>query len=357
MNGVRASLALKRPGFELDCGFILEGRGVTALYGPSGCGKTTLLRAIAGLEPSSGFLEVQGEVWQDDGRGLRLPAHRRSLGYVFQDARLFPHLDVQKNLHYAWQRTPKGARKLAPGDVVPLLGLEPLLKRRPHTLSGGERSRAAIARALLASPALLVMDEPLAALDGASRAEILPYLERVPASLDLPVIYVSHALDEVMRLADQLLLMEAGRILASGPLADVVTRADLWPARGDDAGAVFEGAVARHDEEFQLSVVRVAGVDILVARLWHDVGSRVRVRILARDVSLTLARAQQTSIQNIVPARVVAVEALTPAQALVKLDLNGSPLLARITRKSVVELALAPGRAVFAQIKSIALLA
>jgi len=351
---IRARFHIPRDGFTLDLDLAFPNRGITALSGPSGCGKTTLLRAMAGLESDpDGFCQVGEQVWQD-GRHC-LPPHRRPLGYVFQEASLFPHLTVQRNLEYGFKRVPHGQRRVQPDEAVELLGIGQLLKRRPDGLSGGERQRVAIARALLTSPSLLLMDEPLAALDRASKREILPYLERLHAELAMPVLYVSHAADEVARLADHLVLMEFGRIKANGPIADVLTRLEVARDQGSEAEAVIQARVAEHDDAFHLTYLDFPGGQFCVARNRLDMGSPARLRVLARDVSLTLEKQSGTSILNIFPATVVELAEDGPAQMLVKLDLGGVPMLSRITRTSASVLALEPGKPLFAQVKAVAL--
>ena len=357
MSGVRAQFRLQRRGFELAASFDAPARGVTALFGPSGSGKTTLLRCIAGLEHAAqGRLEVDGECWQDEAQRVFLPVHRRRVGYMFQDARLFPHLTVRANLEYGLKRTPPQARRISFEQVVEWAGIGPLLGRRTPGLSGGERSRVALARTLLTSPRLFLLDEPLAALDLAARAEILPYLERLNRELSIPMLYVSHTVDEVARLADFMVCIEQGKVTASGPVQTVLTRLDLPLAHGDEAAAVLDAVVAGLDTEFHLAELRFTGGRISVADAGLAPGLPVRVRILARDVSLSLGAPQHTSILNILAARVVEIQPDRPAQALVKLDVGGTVLLARITRKSVALLSLQPGHEVYAQVKSVALL-
>ena len=352
---LEARFRLRLDAFTLDAEFCVPGRGVTALFGPSGCGKTSLLRAIAGLERRvNGYLKVGDQVWQDDGHFVA--PHRRALGYVFQEASLFPHLSVHANLAYGYRRVPTAERRIDFDRAVGLLGLAPLLTRRPAHLSGGERQRVAIARALLTSPRLMLMDEPLAALDVKRKAELLPFIERLHEELDMPVLYVSHAPDEVARLADHLVLLEAGKVLASGPIEAMLTRFDLPLAHDRDAGAIIEATVSGYDPDYHLTRLTFAGGDFILAREVSPPGRQVRLRILARDVSLTLARQSATSILNILPARVEALAAESPAQLIARLDVGGVPLLARITRKSAVALDLAPGKTVFAQVKSVALL-
>jgi len=357
MSALRAQFRLQRRGFELAADFEAPASGVTALFGPSGSGKTTLLRCIAGLEHAAqGRLDIDGECWQDEAQGVFLPVHRRRVGYMFQDARLLPHLTVRGNLEYGLARTPAGVRRIAFDQAVDWAGIGPLLERRTPGLSGGERSRVALARTLLTSPRLLLLDEPLAALDLAARAEILPYLERLNRELAIPMLYVSHTVDEVARLADFMVCLERGRVSASGPVQTLLTRLDLPLAHGDEAASVLDAVVAGLDREFHLAEIHFDGGRLQVADAGLAPGMPLRVQILARDVSLSLSAPQHTSILNILPARVVEIEADRPAQALIKLAVGNAALLARITRKSVVQLGLQPGREVYAQVKSVALL-
>jgi molybdate transport system ATP-binding protein len=356
---IEARLRLQRPGFLLDVDLALPERGVSALFGPSGCGKTTVLRALAGLERAAGRVALGGEVWQDDASGRFVPTHRRELGYVIQEAALFPHLDVRRNLEYGQRRVAPAARRIDLDQVVALLGIGPLLARRPGTLSGGERQRVAIARALATSPRLLLMDEPLAALDAARKAEILPYLERLHETLAIPVVYVSHAIDEVARLADHLVVMEAGRVTAAGPLAEAMARLELAGPLGDDAGVVLDARVAERDTRWQLARLEVeTGACSLWARdRGHALGSALRLRVLARDVSLTRAPQADSSIGNQLAASVEAIaDDVHPALALVRVRVGGVPLLARLSRRSAAALGLAPGLAVWAQVKTVALM-
>ena len=351
---IRAQFRLAYAGFTLDADLDLPGRGVTALFGPSGSGKTTLLRCIAGLERGEGRLEVNGESWQD--ANSFMPTHRRSLGYVFQDARLFAHLDVSGNLDYGRRRT-TGTAAIARESVIELLGLGPLLDRLPERLSGGEQQRVAIARALLTAPRLLLMDEPLASLDHARKREILPYLERLHDELEIPVLYVSHAADEVTRLADHIVVMADGRALAQGPLAETLARVDLPLRLGEDVGAVFEATVAERDAEWHLARVEFDGGELWVRDSGAALGQRVRLRILARDVSIAASRHDDVSIMNMLPATVTAHAAEDhPALVLVQLHVGGTALLARVTRRSAARLDLAPGREVWVQIKAVALI-
>jgi molybdate transport system ATP-binding protein len=346
------------PGFTLDVDVSLPGRGVTALFGPSGCGKSTLLRCIAGLNAApQGHCVVNGAVWQDGAHSL--PTHRRPLGYVFQEPALFAHLNVQANLDYGRRRAGEAAQRVARERAIELLGIGHLLQRRPAGLSGGERQRIAIARALLTGPQLLLMDEPLAALDLARKNEFMPYLERLTRELDIPVIYVSHAPDEVARLAHHIVALEAGHVEAAGPLAEVLARVDLPIRLGEDAGVVLDGVVVERDVQWHLARVAFPGGCLWVRDGGHDKGTPVRIRILARDVSLALSPSGDTSLLNSLP---VVVDALGdeshPALALCRLTVGSgsSSLLARLTRRSAAALNLQPGQAVLAQIKAVALI-
>jgi len=358
MTPISLACRIDRGAFNLDVDLALPGRGVTALFGHSGSGKTTLLRVLAGLERVAGACVALGdEVWQDDARKVFVPTHERGIGYVFQEASLFPHLSVRANLEFGRKRLKPAERRFDLMAVADLLGIERLLDASPATLSGGERQRAAIARTLLASPRLLLMDEPLAALDMRRKLEILPYLERLHDELALPVVYVSHAADEVARLADHLVVLEEGRVLASGPLAATLARLDLAANFQDDAGVMLETTLQAHDAD-GLSHLAFAGGVLLVGQRDVAIGTRVRCRIHARDVSLALERPRGSSITNILPARVDAVgPSGAPGQVLVRLLVGDTALLARITERSRRELAIAPGCAVWAQVKAVALLA
>ena len=363
MSQIKAVFKLTQGSFALDVSVAMPGRGVTAIFGPSGSGKTTLLRSIAGLERvAGGYLAVNGDVWQDEKHRIFKPVHKRSLGYVSQAAHLFHHLNVQKNLDYGLSRIPIASRKVALSQVIDLLGLEKLLDRQPAKLSGGESQRVAIARALATSPQLLLMDEPLAALDGQRKAEVLPYLERLHTELDIPVLYVSHAPDEVARLADHLVLLDAGKVLASGPTRQLMTRLDLPLAHGDAAASIIDAVVTQIEPEYHLSHAEFAGGQVSVLNPNLKIGQRVRLRIQARDVSLTLERQQGTSVLNIFAAVVSSISADSPGQVMVALrvgyggDVGGSTLLARITKKSLDALGLHLGSEVFAQVKGVAVL-
>jgi molybdate transport system ATP-binding protein len=356
---INARLQLPRRDFTLDVTLALPARGVTALFGPSGCGKTTVLRALAGLEHAAGSVALGDTVWQDDAAGIFVPTHRRALGYVIQESVLFPHLDVRRNLAFGLTRIAPAARRIDLDQVVALLGINHLMTRRPATLSGGERQRVAIARALATSPQLLLMDEPLAALDAQRKAELLPYLERLHEELAIPIVYVSHAIDEVARLADHIVLMEAGRVVAAGPLAETLSRLDLHLPLGQEAGVVLDGVVGARDAQWHLARLDLHGAG--TASIWSRdqglaVGHAVRLRVLARDVSLTRAAQTGTSISNQLPATVEAIaDDEHPASALVRVRVGSAPLLARVTRRSAHALELAPGMPVWAQVKTVAL--
>jgi len=347
---------LTRAAFELQINCEIPGAGITGLFGASGCGKTTLLRCIAGLaRPPAAEIRFNDQIWQD--RRRFVPPHRRCIGYVFQEASLFPHLDTRGNLEFALRRVPRAQRRVELDEAVALLALGELMKQRPHQLSGGQRQRVAIARALLSSPQLLLMDEPLSSLDLASRNDVLPHLERLHDDLSIPIVYVSHEINEVMRIADHLLLMDAGRSVAFGPVQELLTRPDLPLAHLEQAGSVLEGVIAQHDEQFHLSYVEVPGGRLAISLRSAPIGKTVRVRIEARDVSLALQPPQRSSISNVLPARVVDVTVdRDPAQRLIRLQVGDKPLLARITLRSVQQLSIAPGLQLYVQIKSVALM-
>lgn len=365
VNGaIRARLQISYPEFRLEVELDLPGRGVSALFGPSGCGKTTCLRAIAGLERApAGYLQVNDAVWQDESAGRFLPTHQRPLGYVFQDANLFEHLTVRGNVEYGHRRVPAAQRRVALEQAVELLGIGQLMQRRPGNLSGGERQRVAIARALATSPRLLLLDEPLAALDAQRKAEILPYLERLHGELAIPMLYVSHALDEVARLADHLVLLDAGRVRACGATVDLLTRLDLPLAHGDTAAAVVHGTVIGHDPGYHLLQVGFgasqggapAATLLLASAQARPTRQQLRLRIQARDVSLTLQPHGDSSVLNILGATVQALNDDSPGQTMVALDVGGTRLLARITRRSADALGLCAGLQVYAQIKGVAI--
>jgi len=358
---IEAHLRLQRRDFRLDVALALPSRGVTALFGPSGCGKTTVLRALAGLERASGRIALDDEVWQDDATGCFVPTHRRPLGYVIQEAALFPHLDVRGNLDYGRSRAVSESSRVPLEAIIELLGIGHLQARRAATLSGGERQRVAIARALATGARLLLMDEPLAALDAARKAEILPYLERLHRELAMPVVYVTHSMDEVARLADHLVLMREGRVEAAGALADLMARTDLPLSRLDDAGVVIVAEVAEHDELHGMTRIEFNGTSMWVGQTAAQPGERVRARVLARDVSVTRHRPTETSILNVLPVRLDSIErdqstALLRLHAGAAAGSGGWTLLARITTRSLDALELRPGDELHAQIKGVALM-
>lgn len=355
--------------FSLDVAFDVPMRGVTGLFGPSGCGKTTILRSIAGLHHNPGRLALGADTWQDTARGVFLPPHRREVGYVFQEASLFPHLSVRDNLLYGARRAAadkadgrRTTAELSLDDVVSLLGLSHLLDRSPEKLSGGERQRVAVGRALLARPRILLMDEPLSALDRMTKEDILPYFEMLHEALSVPIIYVSHDLAEIERLADTLVLLDKGRVLACGSLQELQTDLSLPLLTMPGATVVLDGTAAARDETFMLTRFDVAGGHLIVPGLHGALGQIRRLRISASDVSLAKSAATDSTILNCLPARIVSIDdphggpQVTVILAL-GADDNGDRIAARITRRSLTVLALKPGDDVYAQIKSVALVA
>jgi molybdate transport system ATP-binding protein len=345
--------------FMLDVQVDIPASGVTGLFGPSGCGKTSVLRCIAGLSRlPHGYCAVNGDVWQDG--ALFRPTHRRPVGYVFQEASLFPHLSVKNNLLYGAPggRAPEGAGMIGFEEVAELLGLARLMARASHHLSGGERQRVAVGRALLSQPKLLLMDEPLSALDRQTRDEILPFLERLHASLSLPILYVSHDMAEVERLADHLVLMEAGRVRASGPLSVLQADPDLPLARARDAGVTLDVVIEDCDPTYGLVTLSAGGARFVVPTAPGARGARRRLHIAAGDVSLALEAAGSSTILNILPVRIASASKLGDNEILAVLSLGSGTstrLLARVTRRSWERLGLREGVDVFAQIKSVAL--
>ena len=352
----RLRLKLQRADFALDVDLELPGQGITVLFGVSGSGKTSLLRCVAGLERTPGALvSIAGETWQDDAAGVYLPTWQRPLGYVFQEASLFEHLNVRGNLQFGLKRA-KGADSSALTAAIDLLGIAALLERKTNQLSGGERQRVAIARALATQPRLLLLDEPLAALDHARRQDILPWLERLRDELKIPMLYVTHSSDEVARLADTLVVLDEGRVKALGPVAEVLAGLDIPVVLGDDAGALLSAHIEARDARWHLARLAFKGGSLWVRDTGLPLGRQVRVRVLARDVSIALDQPSQTSIQNLLSCRVQAIGPDThPSQALVRLQCGESILLARVTSRAVHELQLVPGMQVWAQVKSVAL--
>jgi len=352
---INARFHIDRGNFSLDVDLTLPGRGVTALFGPSGCGKTTLLRAIAGLEENSGgYLKVGDEIWQNDQHSL--PPHQRPVGYVFQEPSLFTHLNVRRNVEYGLKRLRGTSQKISLDRAIELLGIAHLLERKPHQLSGGEQQRVAIARALAVNPAMLLLDEPMAALDMIRKQEILPYLEALHQELDIPLLYVSHSREEVARLGDYLALLEAGRVQATGTVSELFSRLDLALAHGPETETVIKAVVAGYDEQFELSHLDFSSEHFAVAGKRLLLGSTARLQVLARDVSITLERQSHTSILNIFPAIVDEMMNEGTAQITVRLMIGSTAMLARITRKSAMQLDLKIGQKVYAQVKTVALL-
>lgn len=356
-DGIELDIAAALPGgFALELKARLPGRGVTAVFGPSGSGKTTLLRCLAGLQPVSAgsSITVGGELWQ--GRGRSLPAHRRPTGYVFQESSLFPHLTAMGNLRYALRRAPRPAPDGLERTVA-LMGIEASLERYPAQLSGGERQRVAIARALLVGPRLLLLDEPLASLDMARRAGIMPYLERLHREAAMPVVYVTHSLDEVARLADFLVVLDRGRAVAQGPLPETLSRLDLPLPASADSGVVLEAEIVERDGRWRLALARFPGGELWLPDGGGGLPRRVRARVLARDVSLSLDAEQRSSILNRLPATVAEVrEEADGAMALVRLLVGPTALLARVSMRSLDQLGIRPGAKAFAQVKSVAVI-
>jgi molybdate transport system ATP-binding protein len=351
-EGVR--LRHRLGGFELDAAFAFGDRpGVTALFGRSGSGKSTVINAIAGLlTPEFGRISLAGKTLLDTEAKIDVPARARGIGVVFQDSRLFPHLTVQGNLLYGWERTRHRINGDGIDSVTALLGLDRLLDRRPRTLSGGEKSRVALGRALLMNPRALLLDEPLAALDAPRKAEILPYLETLARETKIPVLYVSHSLDEVVRLADRMVLIDHGRIIAEGSLFDVTQRLDLIAGSELLPGAVLEARITGHDEAHGLTELSLEDEILVVPRIAKPIGEPVRVRIDAADVMLALSRPDAVSANNILPAVVTAIKEAGD-HADVQLALREARLIARITKRSLERLALRPDLPVFAIIKSV----
>ena len=341
-------------GFELDVRFESAGR-LTALFGPSGSGKTTLINMIAGLiRPDKGRIEVDGRVLADTDAGIFVPKHKRRIGMVFQDARLFPHMSVAGNLRYGRWFTPTAQRYADMSAVVELLGIGALLERRPAKLSGGEKQRVAIGRALLASPKLLLMDEPLASLDEARKAEILPYIERLRDEMKIPIVYVSHSVAEVARLSSDVVVLARGKVAAFGPTGAIMQRLDLLPAEERaEGGAVLDAKVISHDEAFGMTVLGSPAGEIRVPRLAVAAGAPVRIRIRARDVMIATERPAGLSALNVLPGKIIAIKPGEGPSVEVGIDCNGATVIARITAQSRHALGLRLGRKVFAVIKTV----
>ena len=351
---IECKIKVQLESFMLDANFSIPDRGITVVFGPSGSGKTTLLRAIAGLEKSDkGFLKIGDSVWQK-GEDF-LATHKRQIGYVFQDAALFDHLDVKGNLNFVIKRA-IGLKEDFIESIHNLLEIKTLLNRKTTQLSGGERQRVAIARALLTNPKILLLDEPLSALDSKRKNEILPYLDSIHNDLEIPILYVTHSQDEMSRLADHLLLIEDGNIVGSGPVNDMLTRFDMPLSHGGDAVSIIEAEVLKRDSEFNLMHLEFLGGQFIVPDNGFPVQTKVRIRVVARDVSLTKSKQVDTSILNIFPAMVQEIVNEGEAQVMVRLQIKETILLACITRKSSYKLRLEKGSEVFVQVKSVAIL-
>ncbi len=356
-GGLEVAVAKRLGGFSLDAAFSVPAQGVTALFGRSGAGKSATLGAIAGaLRPDRGRIALGDRVLFDDDRGVDVAMERRAIGWVFQDARLFPHLSVRANLDYGARRARGRDAGVRFDEVLSVLGIEPLLARRPARLSGGERQRVAIGRALLSQPSLLLMDEPLSALDAPRRAEILPFLARLKTRFALPILYVTHSLAEVVRLADRLVVLDEGRVAAQGALADVLARADLPLLAGRaDAAATLDGIVAEHLGERGLTRLRIGEVDLFAPRLHQALGEPVRAIALARDVLLARVRPEAISARNILAGRVAGLASRPDGSVMVRVALDGGPaLLSAITADAVQSLNLAADDPVWAILKSVA---
>lgn len=329
--------AIRRDDFALDVDVQIPARGVTGLFGESGSGKTTLLRCIAGLENS-------------ESRDVR-PVHKRGVGYVFQEPQLFPHLSVRRNIEYGLRRS--ASSRVDQAQVVEMLGLGNLLERKPNALSGGEAQRAAIAAVLLRSPQLVLMDEPLASLDERRKDELLPYLDRLHDELSVPMIYVSHSIDEVSRLCDHLLLIEKGKIVGNGGLQPMLSRLDLPMLSGRNAGSVINATPETYDSDYDLTSFNISGGTLSVPGQFDLNASSVRLRVAASDVSICLTKPEKTTILNVLAARVDDVHVASPSSSLVRLAIGSNYLLAKITKRSVVRLDIKKGDRVFAQVKSV----
>lgn len=357
MSRLRARFEVQFPAFQLNVEMDVPLPGITAIFGPSGSGKTTLLRCLAGLERAPhGFLQVGTEVWQDEAIGLCRPLSQRPVGYVFQEPRLFPHYDVRANLLYGYKRIPAEERRMALEQVVEILGIGHLLERRIHNLSGGEQQRVAIGRALLTSPKLLLLDEPLASLDLQRKQELLPFMRRLHEELRIPVMYVSHAIAEILQLADRVVLLQEGHVVGLGTLNEMFTSLKFRGQFGSHRiGAILEAPVAAHETQYGLTRLEFNGQSLFVPLQAVAVGQVMRVHILSSDVSLVVGKTvAPTSVLNILEATTVEVREINQSSVDVLLDI-GAPLVASITRKSLAILGLKPGQRVFAHIKAVAL--
>lgn len=357
MSRLLARFDLRFSSFHLDVELDIPMSGITAIFGPSGSGKTTLLRCLAGLERAPhGFMQFGEEVWQDEARRRWLPLYERPIGYVFQEPRLFPHYNVHANLLYGYHRIPPEARRITPEQVISILGIGHLLERRTHKLSGGEQQRVAIGRALLTSPKLLLLDEPLASLDIQRKQELLPFIRRLHQELHIPVIYVSHAMAEILQLADRVVLLKEGHIVGVGALNEVLT---ALPFRGNFGshriGAIWDAHVTSHDAQYGLTQLEFKGQSLFIPLQSAAIGQAMRVHILSTDVTLVVGRmGSPTSVLNILEATIVEIREINHTSVDILLDI-GASLVASITKKSLMSLGLKPGQHVFAHIKAVAL--
>ena len=357
MNTILSRFRVQYKQFGLDTELEFPDEGVTVVFGRSGSGKTTLLRCLAGLErSSSGYMKFGDDVWQDESRDQFVPVHRRPIGMVFQEARLFPHLTVQDNLNYGYRRVAPEHRKITFEQVTDLMDLHPLLDRRPQKLSGGEQQRVAIGRALLTSPQLLLMDEPLANLDSQRKQDILPFLIRLRREMKLPIVYVTHSLSEVLQLVDTLVLLQEGKNVALGPANEVLSRLDLAGTTGPSTlGSVLATTVASHEVDFGLTRVQYRDQSLYIPEQPLEVGSPLRVHLLAQDISIALGKSEiPTSVLNTLPATILEIGPTNRQGSSVNLKLDiGEPILATITRKSLAHLKLKPGMQVYANVKAV----
>lgn len=355
---LRIHVRLDRGDFALKVDLTLPAHGITVLFGPSGSGKTTLLRCVAGLEKAQGLISFGHEVWQDSARGLIKPTWQREIGYVFQEASLFEHLNVRQNLHFGLRRARKNNRTDVLDTALELLGIRHLLDRTVTSLSGGERQRVSIARALATQPQLLLLDEPLASLDGARRKEVLPWLETLHAELKIPMLYVTHSVDELARLADQVILLDHGNVRSCTPIAEAMLSQDLALAIGEEAGMLALGLITERSEEDHIAQIRFGGGTLWVRDQGMAVGQTVRVRILARDVSLALTNHEDSTIQNRLQGIIESIDSdAHPSQVIVRVRCGQALILGRVTRRSLHHLELRQGSSVWCQVKSVALIA
>jgi len=359
MSHLTARFDLTFPSFHLHINIHVPAEGVIAVFGPSGCGKTTFLRCLAGLERSpTGSMTLSTHIWQDESHGIFLPLSHRSIGYVFQEPRLFPHLNIRNNLLYGWKRTAETARLITLDQVVQVLDIEPLLERRLTSLSGGEQQRVAIGRALLTSPKLLLMDEPLSSLDLQRKREILPFIRRLESEFHIPIVYVSHDLNEIIELARTVVLLKEGKVEGVGPIEEVFSQLNLRHLIPEHhLGALVDTTVREHDYDFGLTILAFSGGHLHVPHQVRKIGERLRVQILAKDVSIvTSPPSFQTSVLNLLKATVVEIGEVHTEHPFVDIKLDiGCPLLATITRKSLATLKLYHGQRVYAQIKTVSL--